>query len=1219
MVGTDKMPWGVLIDGILWAAALAVSVFLARLVFRREDLPARLFLGMVIALVVPQVHHLVGCLVELFSWLFPGAISEGVIDFFATMWPVDTAAVVVFGCLTLHLFLVFPTESRIVRNWRWSPLLFYMPGVFLVAMLLSRLGLESGPLLSFWELIGLGPRDATLPLLFTFLTLGTALARLSVIYFSRASPLVRQQLAWILWGLVAGGGLVVITDLLPRMAGLSPLVGSVPGVRQLPILIVLGAFALSMQRFHVFDADVVISRSVVYTVLVVVITVLYLALGTLSGSLLQLWSADISPLTASILTVLIIVSVALPLRDAIQRLVDRLFLRRRTDYRRSLQDFSRALTTPVPLLRLKAIVADQIEQVLHPAGVAIVWADGGTGYRVALSRGELAAHPLWREETHLLPTHFASTLIATRRRPVYLPWHGYEVAEDRKQEWLDMEESGVHVFIPMHLRDSLVGWFALGPKLSELLYTRRDLEFLSALADQSCVALENARLYGEMQQQTKELALLARVSSAISSSLHLERVLRTIVESVIQVIDCDKSAIFELSEDGSELSLRMSKGLSQAYIQHSRHLSVGGDNRSLAIASGEPLMVPDIRAEPLLADLVELAEREGYRAVVDLPLAGREGFLGVLSVYFDRVYTPSIGELEVLTTFANHAAIAIENARLYAAMTRERDRARWLYEQTDAALARRVEELTSIEEISRQLTSTLDLQQVMDLVLERVMQATQADRGVIALYESAKHGLRLLAQVGYPVELDRYRKQPWSDTRGITARVARTGIAALLPDVTRDPDYVAVAPTTLSQISVPIVHEGQVIGVTTLEGDRLSAFTPEHLRFAELLAGHAAIGINNARLFQQVMEGRDRLQAILNSSQDVVIVLDTHGRVILTNPRVAELFGQAAEEWLHASNVLDAAPLLVDSILQATDLDAEGLADIVRQLREHPHRIVHVAFRFQASGQQRHVEGTASPVLSETGEVIGRVAVLRDVTRQQELEQFREDLTSMVIHNLQGPLAAVISGLETLQELEGDDLAMADELLGIALGSGRSLYRRIESVLWLRRLEDNQFPLNLQFLWLPDAVQPVLDECRAAATRKGVCLEADFAEDLPFVAADEEVIGRVFSNLLDNALKYTPAGGRINVWTALQRGDESSIVLCAVADTGAGISESAAGVIFDRFRRGTQPPGGPYRGMGIGLHYCKLAVEAHGGRIWVESQPGQGSTFFFTLPAVAAE
>jgi signal transduction histidine kinase len=174
-------------------------------------------------------------------------------------------------------------------------------------------------------------------------------------------------------------------------------------------------------------------------------------------------------------------------------------------------------------------------------------------------------------------------------------------------------------------------------------------------------------------------------------------------------------------------------------------------------------------------------------------------------------------------------------------------------------------------------------------------------------------------------------------------------------------------------------------------------------------------------------------------------------------------------------------------------------------------------------------------------------------------------------------------------------------------------------VLWLRRLEDNQFPLNLQFLWLPDAVQPVLDECRAAATRKGVCLEADFAEDLPFVAADEEVIGRVFSNLLDNALKYTPAGGRINVWTALQRGDESSIVLCAVADTGAGISESAAGVIFDRFRRGTQPPGGPYRGMGIGLHYCKLAVEAHGGRIWVESQPGQGSTFFFTLPAVAAE
>ena len=1213
------MPWAVLADGVLWAVALAVSVFLARLVFRRRDLPARLFLGMVVVLVVPQLHYLVRSFVELFAWLLPGVISEQVTNSLPAMWPVDIAAVVVFGCLTLHLFLIFPTESRIIRAWRGSPFLFYLPGAFLVAMLLSRLDMGSGEYLAFWGLDRLGFHDTTLPFLFIILTGGTALARLSLIYFSRATPLVRQQLAWILWGLVAGGGLVLVTDYLPSILGLPPPVGFVPGLRQLPILIGLGAFALSMQRYHIFDIGVVISRSVAYSVLVVVITVLYLVLGTVLGSLLQSLSADMSPLLVTILTIPIVVLVALPLRDAIQRLVDRLFLRRRADYGRLLQDFSRVLTTPVALPRLLAMVADQIGEVFHPSELAIVLADDGAGYRVALSRGEPAIHPLCREGARFASGHLIPALVAARHRPVYLPWHTYDVAEHQKQEWMEMEESGVHVFIPMHLRGSLVGWFALGPKLSELSYTPRDLEFLSALADQSCVALENARLYGEMQQRATELALLAMVSSAISSSLDLEQVLQTIVESVIQVINCAKSAIFELSEDGSKLNLRMSKGLSPTYIQHSRHLSVSEDNRSLAIRSGQPLIVPDIQAEPLLADLAELAEQEGYRALIDIPLVGREGSLGVLSVYFDHIHNPSSTELEVLATFANHATIAIENARLYAAATRDRDRANRLYEQTDAALARRVEELTSIEEISRHLTSTLDLQRVMDLVLRRALQATQADRGVIPLYEPAQHALQLLVQEGYPAELERYRTEPWPDTRGVTGRVARTGASALIPDVTKDADYVPVASTTLSQISVPVVHEGQVIGIITLESDRLAAFTAEHVRFAELLADHAAIGISNARLFKQLMEGRDRLQAILNSTQDMVIVLGTDGQVILVNPRVGELFGPAVQEWLRSANLLDTASLLDNRFLQLTDLDAESLAQAIRQVQDHPNQVVDIAFRFQADGQWRYLEATASPVLSAAGDVIGRVAVLRDVTRQQELEQFREDLTSMIIHNLQGPLAAVISSLETLREVMQADPATANRLLDIAVGSGQKLYSRIKSVLWLRRLEDKQLPLDLQCLTLPRVIQPVLDEYRPMATMKGIGLAAILAEDLPFVVVDEEVIGHVFSNLLDNALKYTPPGGRIEVQATLDRRAERPMVLCAVADTGAGIPEGMKEVIFDRYRRGTQPAGRRRKGVGIGLYYCRLAVEAHGGHIWMESQQGQGCTLYFTLPAVTGE
>ncbi|HFD39593.1 MAG TPA: histidine kinase, partial [Anaerolineae bacterium] len=185
------------------------------------------------------------------------------------------------------------------------------------------------------------------------------------------------------------------------------------------------------------------------------------------------------------------------------------------------------------------------------------------------------------------------------------------------------------------------------------------------------------------------------------------------------------------------------------------------------------------------------------------------------------------------------------------------------------------------------------------------------------------------------------------------------------------------------------------------------------------------------------------------------------------------------------------------------------------------------------------------------------------------------------------------------------------ELLQIALSSGRKLYERIESLLWIRRLEDKQIPLELYTLSLPQVVQPVVEEYTPLALRSGVQMEAFYAPDLPPVVVDEEVIGRVVSNLLDNALKFTPEGGCIRV-EVRRSPDQEGELLCSVADSGVGIPAHLQQAIFDRFRQGTTP--GRRRGMGLGLYYCTVAVEAHGGRIWVESQPGEGSTFFFTLP-----
>ncbi|MBN1659412.1 MAG: GAF domain-containing protein [Anaerolineae bacterium] len=1198
---------GTLIDGLLWLVTLGVSIVLARQVMCQRDLAARLFLGMILAIAIHQILALGWYLSIPLARLFPEAVGADLPARVRQLWPIDIGAIVIFACLTLHLFLVFPTQSRLLRRWGWSILLVYVPGLFLA--LLSVVQALMPLLAGTWSVHTIWPQ-----VFFATAVAGLAIARLLIIYFVRATPRVQQQLTWLLWGLGLSCGMVLVIYALPAMVHSQALANVVPGLGQLPILVLLSAFAVSMQRYQVFDVGTIISRSLVYSTLVILLTLLYLAIGSFLSYLLGLLLGDqaASSYTVTIVTALVITLVALPLRDAIQHWVDRLFFRQRTRYQQTLEDFTRLLTTRLELPSLLDMVASQIEEVFYPLSLTIILGREESGYRVALSRGRLAVHRQWRAGARFASDSPIPARLATLRRPLSLV-RPSDVLIDAPEVWEEAEAAGVRILIPMHIRSKLAGWFVLGPKLAELPYTLADLNFLRAVADQSSVALENARLYGEMQQRAAELAMLATVSSAISSSLDLEQVLNTIVESVVKVVDCDKSAIFELSEDGQYLNLRLARGLSPAYVERAHKLKVGINNRTLAVTTQEPLIIPNVQEEPRMKAVLDVISLGGYCGLVDVPLTGREGILGVLSVFFDHIRYPTASELELLTTLANQAAVAIENARLYATVMQERDRATQLYERTDAALARRVEELTAIEQIGRQLTATLDLQRVMDVVLERMVQATQADRGVISLYDEGKHTIWQLAQVGYPPELNRYRTEPWPDDMGITGRVARTATPALIADVSKDPDYVAGADTTQAQISVPVVHKGQVIGIVTAESDHLGAFGVEHLRFAELLADHAAIGINNAQLFQQVMEGRDRLEAILNSTRDAVMFIDNSGRLLLTNRRVRALLGAEMEAWLWSVDLIGEAGTETSPIYRWTDLHAARLFPPAGGDRPGEEGI-ELAFHLQAGKEKRYLELTASSVLSSSEQTLGWVAVVRDMTHQEELEQFREDLTSMVVHNLQGPLAAVIGSLETLQEFEELPQDMADELLRIALESGRKLYARIESLLWLRRLEESKMPLDLQSLPLPGIVQNVIEEYLSTSTRVGVAIETDLALDLPWVMVDEEVIGRVFSNLLDNALKYTPSHGRIDVRAHLSNSSSTSWIICAVADTGPGISPTLQGTIFGKFRRADENWLGRRKGMGIGLHFCKLAVEAHGGRIWVESKEGKGSTFYFTLP-----
>jgi NtrC-family two-component system sensor histidine kinase KinB len=236
--------------------------------------------------------------------------------------------------------------------------------------------------------------------------------------------------------------------------------------------------------------------------------------------------------------------------------------------------------------------------------------------------------------------------------------------------------------------------------------------------------------------------------------------------------------------------------------------------------------------------------------------------------------------------------------------------------------------------------------------------------------------------------------------------------------------------------------------------------------------------------------------------------------------------------------------------------------------------------------------------------------ILRDISERQALDELRTDLTSMIFHDLRSPLGNVMSSLEMLQASVPTDNETVQSVLSIAMRSSRRLSRLVESLLDLGQLEAGQAVLHKESASLGAVITEAVEEVHPVAEAKGHTLRFNLARNLPDIECDVEMVRRVVINLLENAVKYTHSGGDITV-SAVPT-DSGDMLAVSVTDTGPGIPQRDQQAIFDKFAR-IHGEGRP-KGLGLGLAFCRLAVEAHGGTIWVESEEGEGSTFTFTLP-----
>ncbi len=507
------------------------------------------------------------------------------------------------------------------------------------------------------------------------------------------------------------------------------------------------------------------------------------------------------------------------------------------------------------------------------------------------------------------------------------------------------------------------------------------------------------------------------------------------------------------------------------------------------------------------------------------------------------------------------------------------------FEQMRVSLQLRLEELNRLLLVSQGVASSLDMQDAVQPVMEAVLATGASSVRVVMspLDQENEQGQPGIYALGPSKDLYAYLDDDLSllaqqQERLVLTNVSRARGLSISPD----------KPYPASLLAIPLRHENQYYGVLWAAYDQARTFPQSDVRFLSTLAGQAALAASNNHLFRSAEVGRQRLAAILASTPDPVLVTDQNNRLLLSNPVAWQVLGadvskgegEAIEKVIEQKSLLD--------ILQTSSADKLS-AEVLM-----PNGQVYLA--------------TASPVLAD-GRLVGRVCILRDVTHFKELDIVKTEFVNTVSHDLRSPLT-LMRGYATMLEMVGQlNEQQKGYVQKMTLGVD-SMTRLVNNLLDLGRI-DVGVGLQLETVPLLDIIERVTGTLQLQASQKEIQLELDLPKNTsPLIQADQALLQQSIYNLVENAIKYTPQGGRVTVRLKVQ-GDA---ILFSVEDTGIGVAPADQARLFEKFYRGAQREAREQKGSGLGLAIVKSIAEKHGGKVWLESQLGQGSTFFMQVP-----
>ena len=424
---------------------------------------------------------------------------------------------------------------------------------------------------------------------------------------------------------------------------------------------------------------------------------------------------------------------------------------------------------------------------------------------------------------------------------------------------------------------------------------------------------------------------------------------------------------------------------------------------------------------------------------------------------------------------------------------------------------------------------------------------------------------------------------------------------------------------TLGQVvGLPLLFERELLGIIYLFRSEY-AFTQMDWQFLQGFADQAAIAVRNARLYHQLETERSRLATIIENSADGILILDMDRRVVVINQALAAMVGISEAEALGRPcyEVLQLENVQGDDLCQP--VTSHGVAALVEAAADIPgDTAMHCEGDLVRPGGGRvSLSITYTPLLDdESGALVSIIANVHDITRFREEEEIKSTFTSIISHELKTPVALIKGYAQTLARPDADwDAETAHQGLQVIEEEADRLEALINNLLDVSRIQASGLRLDYADVDIEALVRRVAEAYRTQTDRHRI--EVDFPHRLPLIWGDEQRLRQVLTNLVGNAIKYSPDGGLIRIGGWAERTHDAADgerVVLYVADQGIGIPQHELPHIFERFYRVDSTLRRTTAGSGLGLFLSKAIVEAHGGEVWVRSQSGSGATFFVALP-----